>query len=446
MMNKSNRNSEAMRWLAAVAILILIPACDTGPAEPTEVSQKPPVCDADNGGLQLPPGFCAAVVADNLGIVRHIAVRETGILYASLRNRSLNVGGLLVLEDTDDDLRIDEVMRVGDEPGMGIRLYGDYLYFASDARIIRYPLNKEDAGLSQEPEVVVDALPVQKQHSGKPFAITPEGDLLVNIGSKTNACQQDDRKPGQAGLDPCPELDGFAGIWRFDAHRLNQTFADGQRYASGIRNAYAIDWQSEQQRLYVVQHGRDHLNELWPEQFSEQQEKRLPAEELIEVLPNQSYAWPYCYYDPDQQQYVLAPEYGGDGSEVGRCESFPPPVIGFPAHYGPNDLVFYSHQQFPQRYHGGAFIAFHGSYLMNAEQQVGYQVVFVPYGSGRLGSDWEVFADEFIGPDPIKVPQDADYRPTGLAVGPEGALYISDSVQGRIWRVIYQGQDQKNHE
>ncbi len=33
-------------------------------------------------------------------------------------------------------------------------------------------------------------------------------------------------------------------------------------------------------------------------------------------------------------------------------------------------------------------------------------------------------------------PGTARFRPSGLAVAPDGSLYIADSVQGRIWRVI----------
>src|SRR5262249_32985659 len=43
--------------------------------------------------------------------------------------------------------------------------------------------------------------------------------------------------------------------------------------------------------------------------------------------------------------------------------------------------------------------------------------------------------DGFAGAE--KAPGRATYRPSGLAVGPDGALYISDDVKGRIWRVTY---------
>ena len=408
------------------------------------ISENKPVefqCDKDNGGLTLPKGFCAKVVADNLGIVRHIAVRSPGQIYASLRNRSLNVGGILVLEDTDQDHVIDSVERIGDSPGMGIQIYDDYLYFASDREVVRYQLSADSVKPLIPPEIVVSEFPKQEQHSGKPFVINEKGNMYINIGSTTNACQKADRSIGQYAQDPCLELAQHAGIWHFDATITNQEFSNGVRFASGIRNAYAIDWHPSLNKLFVAQHGRDHLHELWPDLYSQQDEALLPAEELIEVKLGAVYAWPYCYFDPFKQKYVLAPEYGGNGDKVERCYQYPEPVIAFPGHYGPNDLVIYDGNQFPESYQGGAFIAFHGSYLVNATEQVGYQVVFVKQDGDGLSDEWTVFADGFAGEQSIETPQDADYRPTGLAVGKDGSLYISDSVQGRIWRVVYRPSD-----
>jgi glucose/arabinose dehydrogenase len=111
------------------------------------------------------------------------------------------------------------------------------------------------------------------------------------------------------------------------------------------------------------------------------------------------------------------------------------PLIAFPAHWAPNDLEFYTGEQFPERYHGGAFIAFHGSWNRAPNPQEGFQVVFAPASGMGFGPAWETFADGFRN----EMDPDDHARPVGVAMGPDGSLYVSDSVQGRIWRIMYVG-------
>ncbi len=424
--------------------LILQAACDRQEAAveppPGHRQDKSMPCDEDNGGLILPDEFCAGIVADNLGFIRHLAVNHNGDIYVTMRNRRLNLGGLLGLRDIDQDGRMDRIEKISDIPGMGVAVRGDYLYFASDQAIYRYRLSPGELVPRLPPQVIVRDLPEQPLHGGKPFALDDGRWLYVNIGSPSNACQVDDRLDGRAGLDPCPELVNQAGIWRFAADVPGQTqVRGGYHYARGIRNAYAIDWHPVVDRLYVVQHGRDQLQDQWPELYTEEQGAKLPAEEFLQIEEGADYGWPYCYFDQLQGKRLLAPEYGGDGKTVGPCDRHPPPLIAFPGHYGPNDMKFYAGDHFPARYRNGAFIAFHGSYNRGPFEQVGYQVIFVPFAGDRPAGQWEVFIDGFAGTENVMQPEDAAHRPTGLAIGPDGSLYVADSVQGRIWRILHAG-------
>jgi len=146
--------------------------------------------------------------------------------------------------------------------------------------------------------------------------------------------------------------------------------------------------------------------------------------------------WPYSYYDQIQGNRVLAPEYGGDGETIGRAAQFQEPIMGFPGHWAPNDLIFYDGEMFPEEYRNGAFIAFHGSWNRAPLPQAGYNVVFVPFEGQQPSGDYQVFANGFPGSEELSNPGDAEYRPCGLAVGPDGSLYISDSQQGRVWRIL----------
>jgi glucose/arabinose dehydrogenase len=160
---------------------------------------------------------------------------------------------------------------------------------------------------------------------------------------------------------------------------------------------------------------------------------------LLKIVQGGDYGWPYCYYDGTQQKLVLAPENGGDGKQVGDCATKLGPEAFFPAHWAPDGLVFYNGTSFPAHYKGGAFIAFHGSWNRAPGPQQGYNVVFVPFAAGKSVSPsaYEVFADGFAGAR--KDPDGAAHRPTGVAVGPDGALYIADDKGGRVWKVVYKG-------
>ncbi len=226
-------------------------------------------------------------------------------------------------------------------------------------------------------------------------------------------------------------------MWRYDANKTDQVFSPKERYASGIRNGEGFDFDAAG-RLYVTQHGRDQLHENWPKLYTAEQGFNLPAEEVMILKEGAAYGWPKCYYDGDQKKLVLAPEYGGDGGKkVGDCDKATAPIAAFPAHWAPNDLKIYKSEDFPAGYRDGAFIAFHGSWNRAPGPQGGYNVVFQPLADGKPSGDYIVFADGFAGKH--KDPGRAAHRPTGLAVGPYGALYVSDDVGGRIWRITYEG-------
>jgi glucose/arabinose dehydrogenase len=124
---------------------------------------------------------------------------------------------------------------------------------------------------------------------------------------------------------------------------------------------------------------------------------------------------------------VLAPEYGGDGKRTDRCTNRAMPVVAFPGHYAPLAVVFYPSAAFGARYRDGAFIAFHGSWNRAPLPQAGYRVVFVPFAKGKPTGKYEDFATSSTGPTGL--------RASGLAVGPQGALFIADDRAGSIWQV-----------
>lgn len=396
-------------------------------------------CDPDNGGLTLPAGFCAAVFADNVGRARHLTVAPNGDVFVALDSGSDETGSVLALRDTTDDGVADVQVRFGEAGGTGIALTDGALYFAPDDAVLRYPLGAGELRPSGPPTTIVSGLPDERSHRAKSIVIDPSGALFVNIGSPSNVCQAEDRSPASSGMDPCPELDTRAGIWRFDASRTGQTQADGERFATGLRNTVALSLNPLDGLLYGVMHGRDQLHQSWPELYSAEEGAEKPSEEFVRIQAGDDFGWPYCYHDRAAGQKVLAPEYGGDGEVVGRCAEAEDPVIGFPGHWAPDGLLFYTGEQFPERYRGGAFIAFHGSWNRAPLPQAGFQVAFVRFQGDQPAGEWDTFADGFAGVETVQSPGDAVHRPTGLAQGPDGSLYIADDAGGRIWRVMYVG-------
>jgi glucose/arabinose dehydrogenase len=376
-------------------------------------------------------------VADKLGSGRHIVVNSNGDIYLALR--SLNKGkGIVALRDSDGDGRAETIRYFANTLTTGIDINDGFLYYSNFNEVIRVALPEKDLVPMGVPVVIATGFPEQNQHQDKTFALDGAGYLYVNVGAPSNACQVKDRTPGSLGMDPCPYLERHAGIWRFRADLPGQSqMVNGQRYASGIRNSIALAWNYSNNKLYVVQHGRDQLSQFYPDLYTEQQGAELPAEEFFMVENGDFFGWPYCYYDQFRKQKMLAPEYGGDAKASGRCADAKGPIMAFPGHLAPNDLLFYSGNMFPEKYRNGAFIAFHGSWNRSPLEQKGYFVAFVPFNNGLPSGEMEIFADGFAGVKVVKSPNDAVHRPMGLAQGPDGSLYVSDSEEGCIWRIIY---------
>jgi glucose/arabinose dehydrogenase len=412
------------RWILRPAALVLSSlALTLGMAFSPLTGSK---CDPDNGGLVLPEGFCATVVASQLGPVRQLTVAPNGDLYAALSGKpGDNTGGVLAFRDKDGDGKPDRRASFGPGGGNDVKLHNGYLYFALNDRVVRYRLNDDKLEPGGKEETVVSGLPREGGHVAKSLAFGPGDAMYVNVGSKTNSCQRTDRLPASPGRDPCTEVEQRAGIWRFSADRLGQHVGDGQRFATGLRNAMALALQPGTNALFAAVHGRDQLSDNWG--FSDEVNANNPAEELVRVESGADYGWPYCYYSNQFKKKVLAPEYGGDGQKVGRCASAREPVLAFPGHWGPMALAFYTSDAFGPKYKGGLFAAFHGSWNRAPLPQEGYRVVFVPFADGKPSGEYSTFATDKAGPTAL--------RASGVAVAPDGSLYISADQNGKIWRV-----------
>jgi glucose/arabinose dehydrogenase/mono/diheme cytochrome c family protein len=447
-MSKKLKNSALLS--VAIAAAALCVGGSLTPAQDNRAEIKSQACPNDASGLILPSGFCATVFADGIGHARQMVVAPNGVLYVNTwsgryyGNDTPHAGGFLVaLQDksgagkADVIERFGETVQSGGAGGTGIGLYKGSLYAEINDRIVRYVLSTDSIVPTGSAETIVSGLPLGGDHPMHPFIIDAQGSMYVDVATATNSCQQENRTPKSPGLNPCKETETRGGVWRYDANKTDQVFSPGERFATGIRNAegFVIDSSG---RIFVTQHGRDQLHMNWPDLYKPEQEATLPAEELLLLKRQGDYGWPECYYDAFQQKLVLAPEYGGDGGKAsGVCADKIGPIAAFPAHWAPNALVQYDKKQFPARYGEGVFVAFHGSWDRAPYAQGGYNVVFQPLAGERASDRCEIFADGFAGE--VKSPAQAAHRPSGLAVGPDGAFYVSDDVGGRIYRIVYRG-------
>ena len=404
------------------------------------LGQTRPSC-VDNAGIKVPTGFCATIFADSVDGARHMVVAPNGDLFVSTQGQT--GGGVVGLRDTKGtghaDLR--EQFATGFNSSE-VALYNGYLYAENITGILRFPY-KEGSLMNGGPaDTVVAGLPTGG-HRNKTFTIARDGSLYVNIGSLTNACQppEKDRAANVPGENPCTQRDTRAGIWKWDAKKLHQSYADGEHFAQGIRNAVGISMNPMDGKLWSMQHGRDQLSDWKLPGMDVKYNAENPAEELLQINKGDDFGWPYCYYAVAEHKLVLAPEYGGDGKKVEQCAQKKEPIATFPGHWAPNALFFYTGSNFPAKYKNGAFIAFHGSWNRAPEPQAGFNVVFQPLSGEKATGPYEVFADGFFTNLTAARANRASgaHRPTGFAQGRDGALYVADDAMGRIYKIVYVG-------
>ena len=381
--------------------------------------------------LTLEPGFSATIIADSLGAARHLAVSKNGEVYVKL-NRLKDGKGIYRLSDADGDGVFEKKTSFGDYIGTGILFHDQYLYASSNTTVYRYKLDNEQHIIDEnQPEIVVDGLVAHAVDGAKPLVIDPQENLYVAVASYSDNCGNES-KDGKS----CPLLDSVAGVWQFKANGSKQSYADGIRYATGLKGVMGFAWNDVSHTLFALQHGRGNFHEKYPQYFDAAYSAKYPAETMYALHQGVDAGWPYIYYDHIQHKKLQAPEFGGDGKKEGDSK-YMDPIMAFPAHLGPNDLLFYTGDMFPAKYKNGAFIAFHNQ---SSEIHKGFCIAFVPFKDGKPSGQWEVFADGFAGIDLINPTGPAQHKPCGLAQGPDGALYVSDDLQGTIYRIAYQHQ------
>lgn len=346
--------------------------------------------DGEETPLQLPPGFTAQLFASDLNGPRFLTFDPDGVLHVADRGS----GRIVALPDRDGDGHADDVQVVADalDAPHSLVFFGGDLFVGVPSGVVHLQDGDGD-GLFEQRKTVIDSYPTSG-HSTRTVVFLPDGRMAVSVGSSCNVCEEDDPRRAAVVVYDGPQ-------------------ATGERiYASGLRNAVGLAIHPTTGELWVTNNGRDMMGD------------DLPPETIYALQEGADYGWPSCH-----SGRIEDPQYGFPGA----CDGVPPPLLDMQAHSAPLGLAFYTADAFPAEYHGDLFVAFHGSW--NRSVPTGYKVVRLPLDGQAPAGPLEDFASGWLDEETGQV----SGRPVGLAVGPDGALYVSDDSGGFIYRISYSG-------
>lgn len=325
--------------------------------------------------LVVPEGYEASVFAEGLATPRFMALAPDGSLIVAERGADR----IVALRDRDADGVADETIEVGKgfEGAHSVAFEADgSLLVAGETTLFRLQLGPDLRERSRS--VVLDGL-TTGGHSTRTVAVLPDRQILLSAGSSCNACYEPDSR--RAAIDILPTDGGTSRV-----------------YMKGLRNAVGVWVDPATGRTWATNMGRDLLGD------------DLPPETLYEVVDGADAGWPRCHAGS-----IVDPQFGGNGA----CDGVAQPAATFGAHTAPLALVGWE---------GNLVIAFHGSW--NRSVKAGYDVLWLPW-DGQPTGEPEPLATGFL---PAGA-EGALGRPAGLAVGADGALYVSDDKAGFIYRI-----------
>ena len=344
--------------------------------------------------LILPKGFQIEVYAE--GFERPRFMLE-GASHEILLSDSSEAGSVYVLQDKDGDFKAESKQKILDglDRPYGLAFWKDYLYVAEATSLKRYKYDPKGVKVESKGKEIVSLKPFGKGHWTRTVLFDPNNEkMYLTVGSASNV---------DAGEDPM----------RAAIHRYNPDGSGHESVASGVRNAIGLRWYPGSKTLWAAVQERDGLgDDLVPDYFTA-------------INPGSFYGWPYAYIGPHED-----PRRKGERPELVAKTLVPDVWLG--AHVAVLDALFYTGNQFPIEYQGGAFLAFHGSW--NRSQRVGYSVNFIPFKDGKPVAGPKDFLTGFL-LDPGK--PEVWGRPVGLLQLPDGSLLVSDDGGNKVWRISY---------
>ena len=338
--------------------------------------------------LKVPEGWEVSIAASGLGKPRMLYPSKNGDLYVTRRDG----GDVLLLKDTNNDRKFDEIKTVvADFKGVhGITIREGWLYVCNNNELRRYQLNADGTTKPESKKMLFNDMISAGQHPNRTMEFGPNGKLYISIGSLCNDCKEAD-----------PEA---ATIVEVDPSNWTRTI-----YASGLRNTIGFDWHPQTKELWGMDNGADAKGDDWP------------PEELNQIKQFGNYAYPFGYGKKEVDKTREDP--AGDTKEnvVAATEAS---IMEFQAHSAPTDFKFFDTGAMA----GNALIAWHGSW--NRSGPVGFKVEMVTFTDGKPTASQD-FLTGFL----VEGAKARFGRPTGLAIMPDGSVYLSDDANGVIYCV-----------
>ena len=349
----------------------------------------------DGASLEVPRGFDVSEYAAGFERPRYMILGPSGEVLLSDNSRE---GKVYVLLDTDKDFQPDErkVLLDGLDRPFGLAFWKDYLYVGKTTSLKRYKYDRASMSVG-EGEELVEMSEFGQGHWTRTVLFDPAGEkLYLAIGSRSNV---------SAGGPPR----------RAAINRYNPDGSGHEIYAAGTRNPIGLAWYPGTNTLWAAVQERDGLgDDLVPDYFTHIEEGGF-------------YGWPYAYTGPNED-----PRRAGEAPEL--VKKTIRGDVPLQAHLAILDARFYTGSQFPREYHGGAFVACHGSW--NRSKRVGYSVIFIPFADGKPTGEVRNFLTGFMR-DPAST--DVWGRPVGLLQLEDGSLLVSDDGGNKVWRISYTG-------
>lgn len=424
------------RKVLAVVGVLLLAGCSSSPSGPsTNTSTSPP---ADAGLVEVTvqvPGDLAAAPFDE---TRKVLIPKgwTMSVWVRVPKPRLEVwspdGALLVsVPSAGQVIRIQPsglgpqltLLVNGMNQPHGLAFAGSTLYVAESDEVDAFDYADGEAS---HPRTVAAGLPDARSpdlggayaHALKSVAVGPDGAVYFSIGSTGNVSAGDrTANPQRATIMRVPP---GGGPYR--------PFATGVRNGTGL--AVAPDG-----TLWTAVNNRDNVavpdqgpsyGQVLPDYVDDH-----PPESVAKLTPGRELGWPYCNPEggPANLPLIRDVQTNADGSKL-DCATLPPIEQSLGAHSAPLGLSFVD-GALPAPYAHGALVGVHGSW--NRQPPRAPEVSFFPWENGSLGNQ-QTFIGGFQADDGSRWG-----RPVAAAVGPDGAVYVTDDAADAIYRLAPPG-------